>query len=278
LLLDWSSIVIDDDDNNKNYYNNDSKDGGGGRGGSRGGLSPISWPLLQALGRGRLDQVRRLIFGQVVLMGATQSSSSSRKSSGATADWTLLIQQRNNHAMQVLRETLRNDDDNNKDDDDDNTKVLLYGCSHCTDLHDQIVQEGFLPVKKEWRTAWSVPVIMGTTTTDKTATTTTPITGTSPAAVLSYITSNSSLIVIGILVPAYFVIGGLDWIATLQDMAQSADQADGLGLTADALLYLVRHVLLYLGLSKFVLDWGGTTAMATTTVDASSSKLTLDDV
>jgi hypothetical protein len=264
LLLDWSSIVIVDNNN----INKNANSVRGGRAGG-GGLSPISLPLLQALGRGRLDQVRRLIFGQVVLMGATQSISSSRESlSSSRADWTLLIQQRNDHAMEVLRETLRDDDDA------ESTKVLLYGCSHCTDLHDQIMNEGFRPVKKEWRTAWSVPVIATACSFD---TASPSITGTSPTSLLPSITSSSSLMAICILMLAYFVIGGLDWTATLQDMAQSADQGDGLGVTADALLYLVRHVLLYLGLSKFLLDWGGTTAMATTTADA-SSMTTLDDV
>jgi hypothetical protein len=53
----------------------------------------------------------------------------------------------------------------------------------------------------------------------------------------------------------YFVVGGIDWIATLDDVAQSVSDADAVEAAVDALLYLARHVLLYVGLSKFVLDW-----------------------
>jgi hypothetical protein len=100
-----------------------------------------------------------------------------------------------------------------------------------------------------------------TTESDSSSTATTP-SGTETAAATSSAGREgavTSLQVISLLValPFYFVIGGVDWIATLQDVAQSLEHTDSLEAIVDTLLYLVRHVLLYVGLSKFVLDWDG---------------------
>jgi hypothetical protein len=61
------------------------------------------------------------------------------------------------------------------------------------------------------------------------------------------------------LLPTYLLIGGMDWIATLEDMmAATRNNSNNdivVQMGVDAVLYLFRHVLLYVGLSKFLLDW-----------------------
>jgi len=191
LILDWSSTLLNS-------------------------ISQIGMPILNLLATGRWNQARQLVFGQVVLSASRQQE---HNSASSTPNWNLLVTQRNNHALQVLNETLKE----NKD------IALLYGCSHCIDLHDKLVQQDFQVVQTEWRTAWSVAVPIQSSTTTRLWT---------PALLLLL----------------YFGIGGMDWIATLQDVAQAADQHDTITITVDALLYLMRHVLFYVGLSKFVLD------------------------
>ena len=58
---------------------------------------------------------------------------------------------------------------------------------------------------------------------------------------------------LAVLVTLYLTVSAGDWISTWQSLIQ-ADSA--LDVSLDAFLYLIRHVLLYVGLSKLVLlDW-----------------------
>lgn len=125
----------------------------------------------------------------------------------------LLIDQRNERAMECLSETPAK------------RVAILYGCNHCRDLQQRLQAQGFVAVDEVWRTVWSVTL---------------------PPS------SPSSLAwPIVLLLPLYFVVGGLDWLVTWQAVL------DGDAATAamDAVAYLVRHVLLYVGLSKFLVDW-----------------------
>jgi hypothetical protein len=50
-------------------------------------------------------------------------------------------------------------------------------------------------------------------------------------------------------------IGALDWVGMMGDVSQPWVEGDYFDSGIAAALYLVRHVLLYLGLSKFLVDW-----------------------
>eukprot|EP00977_Amphora_coffeiformis_P001919 scaffold362_cov176-Amphora_coffeaeformis.AAC.45 len=143
----------------------------------------------------------------------------SRPSQQDSIAQSLLIQGRNQQALQVLDKTLAENDKNNV--------VLLYGSSHCPDLSQSLRQRGFVLQSTAWRTAWSVEL-----DNDKT-------------------TSSAPLWII----PAalYLIASGTDWLASWQAVGSASDDPGQMALLAAA--YGVRHVLLYLGISKVVLDW-----------------------
>ena len=143
-----------------------------------------------------------------------------------------MIQRRNEHALQVVRNSLRHQ----QQEMQSTTTSLVYGAMHCPDLKARLVQDGFVPTRTTWRTAWSVQVPnFGTTTTNP---------------------SSSSAIGVGlVLVPLYLVIGGWDWIATWQDLELSLAASNYFDAGLAEMLYLVRHVAIYIGLAKFVVDW-----------------------
>ena len=233
LLLDWSSILFPQQQqqqrNNNSSQNNNNNN-------TRLGVSPVSLTILQLLLEGRLQAVRQLLFGQVILLGQATAAAAA----AGPRNQDLLIQQRNERAIQVVLEmaapadatSTAADDDNQKSNNDNNKSpnktnvALLYGISHCPDLQRRLQAAGFVPIQQAWRTAWSVPVSVKEETS-------------------SSVWSSSALLAVPFL---YLGIGGLDWISTWQSVwSESSSQ--------DAILYLLRHVLLYVGLSKIVLDW-----------------------
>jgi len=109
----------------------------------------------------------------------------------------------------------------------------LYGCSHCPDLHTKLESLGFEATKTEWRTAWSVPIVVDVDN------------------------KTPNIISILLLLSLYFFVSGMDWIDTLRDIGNAINDKDALIVVINTLLYLGRHVLLYVSLSKFVLEWGG---------------------
>ena len=60
-----------------------------------------------------------------------------------------------------------------------------------------------------------------------------------------------------VVVPLYLAGGGFDWIGTLQDTELSMRSGNYLSATLGELLYLIRHIALYLSLAKFVVQWDG---------------------
>lgn len=184
--------------------------------------SPIVRFLLQAVWSARLDVVQRLAFGQVLLTGS-RPTQPRRDGDGVVAQ-SLLIRGRNQRALHVLDQTLQ------EHDNDPQTVSLLYGSSHCADLSQSLRQRGFVPQSTSWRTAWSVQL-------DDT-----------PSAAAPWW-----------LVPAtlYLAASGADWLATWHAIVveSGSSQEDPGQVALLAAAYGVRHVLLYLGLSKVVLDW-----------------------
>ena len=60
-----------------------------------------------------------------------------------------------------------------------------------------------------------------------------------------------------VVLPLYLLIGGLDWVSTLMDLTSALDGGLYVDVFAGVILYLLRHVALYVAISKFVVNWGG---------------------
>ena len=242
LLLDWSSLFLSR---------------------SSAKFSPVTLPILQSLMTLQVAQLRRLVFGQVLVAGNSAQQSQPQRQQ-QSQDWKLLITQRNEHALQVLKSSLRKKDANRI--------ALLYGCSHCPDLHAKIVRDfGFTATKTEWRYAWSVEVpktfaqngaVSGGGAADDLTTAATSSRGGSTTEewsiwkeLYSYLppTAWAALVV---LFPLYLGIGAIDWVDTIHSSAVSLlDEHDSLAFSGEWVLYLLRHVLLYVAVSKFALEW-----------------------
>lgn len=223
LLLDWSSVWF--------LPNASSSTPRGHRPINTARFSQMAWPLMRALMAGRLDQLKQLVFGQVVLAGHVAAAASV-----AEDDNSLLIAQRNDHALCLLQDELER-----KEQQQIGTVIaLLYGCNHCPDLHSKLVDIGFQAVQTEWRTAWSVklPIPDGVNND-------------------SIGTQNmTNLVGFGFMVGSFLAVSGADWVSTLQDIAQAAKRADTASVVGLVFFYLVRHALLYVGLSKVILERG----------------------
>ena len=176
---------------------------------------------------GNLQEARKLVFGQIVV-GGQQSSNEEE----------LLIIKRNKKAVESIQQSLKNKK---------NRLAVMYGGMHCSDLKSRLIKLGFSPTETLWRTAWSVQVSSFGTANNY-------------AGVIENITSvvSPNTLAFGLVIlPLYFLIGGMDWIATLQDVAQQIESGGFLDASIETLLYLVRHVFLYLSLAKFVVEWDG---------------------
>jgi hypothetical protein len=199
-----------------------------------GGVSSVALPVLESLLTGNIQEARQLVFGQVLVSG--QRSSGDEKND-------LVVAQRNDHALQVVMDSF-----------DDTTRsrstALLYGAMHCPDLYSKLLAQGFVPIKTSWRTAWSVRVPSFGTSTD-----TTKGEGKFLEAFAGANVSPNALGVGLVIVPLYLAIGGLDWIGTVQEVTSSLRAGNLPEAIFAEVLYLVRHVALYLGLAKFVVDW-----------------------
>eukprot|EP00529_Nitzschia_sp_RCC80_P011786 CAMPEP_0113452932 /NCGR_PEP_ID=MMETSP0014_2-20120614/7100_1 /TAXON_ID=2857 /ORGANISM="Nitzschia sp." /LENGTH=572 /DNA_ID=CAMNT_0000344317 /DNA_START=1244 /DNA_END=2962 /DNA_ORIENTATION=+ /assembly_acc=CAM_ASM_000159 len=212
ILLDWSSLLEPGTGTNPNA------------------LSKVAVPILSSLVRFDFTQMRRFVFGQI-LMSSNQSSSSSNIANDKKDDdaWSLLVTKRNDYALDVLREVLGPEGDDQSNSKDQKSVALLYGSSHCPDLHQKLTRMGFQPTETSWRTVWSVDE----SDRDKE----------------SFLPSLAAVLVL------YLGIGALDWVGFLGDVSSSVVESNYLGGMVDASLYLARHVLFYLGLSKFLIEW-----------------------
>ncbi len=259
LLVDWSSLsYIGRGKRRRSQGGNDTSEDKG-----IAPISPIAAPVLLSLLTGNWGTARRLVFGQVLVGG--QSSEDTSKNG-------VLIEKRNEHAMNVLRETLRMESE--KEDDHNGSRIaLLYGAGHCRDLHGRLEEEGYMPVRTEWRTAFraSAPkwgdyfnVDRDFSKANKSAegissgTSLSSLSQFGEGVISSLSTSALESAAVGLVVlPLYLLIGGIDWVSTLQELGSAFENGQYLDALAGAILYLVRHVALYVGLSKFVIDWGG---------------------
>mmetsp|Transcript_53750 Transcript_53750/g.60040 ORF Transcript_53750/g.60040 Transcript_53750/m.60040 type:complete len:487 (-) Transcript_53750:58-1518(-) len=205
ILLDWSSLL---------------------QGGSNpSALSQLALPILTSLVKFDIHQMRRFMFGQV-LMSSKKSTSQRENFSSA---WSLLVIKRNEHALKILRRKL--------EEKDVNSAALLYGSSHCPDLHNKIISMNFKPTKTIWRTAWSVQE--STEFDDKQQQEVQP----------PIIPALGSFLIF------YLLVGAFDWIGIVGDISSLLFDTNYLDTIFKVVFYLSRHVLLYLTLSKSLVDW-----------------------
>lgn len=224
LLLDWSSLV-------------DPK--------PTGMISPVFIPVMESLMSGNLIEARRLIFAQMLVSGQTAGGRDvnlvGKRNSVAVEKVMTFLEATEKESDQPLNTTAR--------------CALLYGAMHCQDLQSRFERMGYSVSNIEWRTAWSVSVptigsLIGTSTGER------------RVGNLSWgnfaIDSDPKEVAIGlVIVPIYLLIGGLDWMDTIQSIAQSLDDGNTLDVVFLCVFYLLRHVAMYLGLSKFVVEWDG---------------------
>jgi hypothetical protein len=233
LLLDWSSLFLSS---------------------SAAKLSPVTLPILQSLMTWQLTPLRQLVFGQVLVSG---NSAQQQRPRQQDQDWNLLVTQRNDHTLRVLQSSLLRQQSNSRANM--NSRALLYGCSHCPDLHSKLVKNlGFVPIKTEWRTAWSVAVpntFSNNNNNDSKCSSAAGAITQSENEWIQYLppTAWAALMV---LFPLYLGIGAVDWVDCIHSSAVSLLESDDtFAFVSEWLLYLLRHVLLYVGLSKFALEW-----------------------
>ena len=121
---------------------------------------------------------------------------------------------------------------------------------HCNDLHRRLEAMGFVATKTHWRTAWSINVpTFGS--------------GQTPGTPFAQ-TSTSTGIAAGlVLLPLYLAIGAFDWLATVGGITESLQNTEITDALTIYIFYLLRHVALYLGLGKFLVEWDGSNLFST---------------
>lgn len=241
LLLDWSSIV-----NPR----------------PTGMISPIFVPSLQSLITGNILNARKLIFAQVVVSGQTAGGKDlniiQRRNLVALNTLMNVIKSKANEACTAL--DTKGSTDSNNNIVQSRRYALLYGAMHCQDLQSRMEKMGFVLRKVEWRKAWSVNVpTFGMGENNLALVGKNNNSPRSNSIMSDFVSSNSpSDIAIGIvIVPIYLLIGGLDWLVTVNEIAQSLDQSLWTDSIVTAILYVIRHLALYLALAKFVVEWDG---------------------
>lgn len=215
-----------------------------------GGISPTALPVLECLLSGNVPEARKLVFGQMVVSG----QSLAENSAGDDAS-DLLLNKRNDKAMEVLCHSI--------EVDGCRRNALLFGGTHCRGLDERLKSMGFTPKKTEWRTAWSVEAPKFGLGFGDGIISVSGGSSRSAASAFAGTTTPDGLAVAFLAVPLYLAIGGWDWVGTLSDVGRSLEGRQILDAGLEVALYLVRHVALYLGLSKFVVEWDGASLFGT---------------
>lgn len=280
LLLDWSCIFQSSSiastrrkKKNKNSIDNDYSTTSSSSF-ITGLINKVTTPILQSLITGSIKELRQLIFGEVLVAGQQEQQQQ--------PGFSLLITKRNDFALNVVQSFLdsKNNKTNNREASSSsatsrNSKsALLYGCSHCPDLQSKLIQNhGFIPIKKEWRTAWSINVPSTISLSSSTSSVSEKMNNNDnsnsnhknnnniqessqkPVAATPAAFSVETIIAaVLVVVPVYLAIGGADYIGNLDDIVLSLEHNNILEAMGIFILYIARHVGLYVGLSKFILD------------------------
>lgn len=232
LLLDWSTVQ-------------DPK--------PTGMISPIFIPVMEALLTGNIVEARKLVFAQLLVSGQTAGGRDSN-----------LVRKRNSVAMQKMMDCIESGDgsvSNNSGNASSHKNALLYGAMHCQDLQSRFQKMGYNVSNVEWRAAWSVslPTVLGNgkELSQRVANKSEQRVGGNSWGNFALIGDPKDIAIGLVLVPLYLLIGGLDWIGTIQDISQSMEGGSLLDAGAISIFYIMRHLAMYLGLSKFVVEWDG---------------------
>ena len=135
--------------------------------------------------------------------------------------------------------------------------AVLFGGLHCRDLEVRLgasfgakrITQG----EPQWRSAWVIEEghnAQGSNSTHAHAL--------HPAASS---TSKSLLPVVATVVPFYFLVGALDWLTELRTLVDGGVDGGILGaepwpeVVLELVLYVVRHSVLLIGISKIAVDW-----------------------
>ncbi|KAL3796282.1 hypothetical protein HJC23_008602 [Cyclotella cryptica] len=240
--------------------------------------SEIAIPVMLSLLSGRWGTARRLVFGQVLVGGAGERDESKNG---------VLIQKRNERAMDVLRRVVQQQQQqcqlqpngrveqalSREQGKGDGRIALLYGAGHCRDLTRRLINEGYFPTKREWRTAFrATPPNLGDFFLDvqdwkkaqyqsqsgSVAATSSWSKDVGNNIFQSMDTSTLESVAVSLVVlPLYLLLGGFDWVSTMSELGNALEVGSYVDGLSSVLIYLVRHVALYVAISKFVVDWGG---------------------
>ena len=179
-----------------------------------GGLSPVTFSVLESISRGDFKTARKLVFSQMIVSGQANEGST-----------TFIVGERNNMALGTLDHLFMQ----NRPVQPTTRVALLYGALHCRDLQRKLKERGFSCVHSDWRSAWNV----------------------------SFPIKFNTMSGAALLIPLYLLISGIDWYDTIIDVATCADSMDEIGAAAGVAFYFARHLMLYFGLARFVLEWDG---------------------
>ena len=135
--------------------------------------------------------------------------------------------------------------------------AVLFGGLHCRDLEVRLgasfgakrIAQG----EPQWRSAWVIEEGHNVQGPDSTH-----VHALHPAASS---TSKSLLPVVATVVPFYFLVGALDWLTELRTLVDGGVDGGILGaepwpeVVLELVLYVVRHSVLLIGISKIAVDW-----------------------
>lgn len=242
MLVDWSSLsYVNRGSRRRRGFSKDNVDS------NIGPISPIAAPVFLSLLTGNWGTARRLVFGQVLVAGQSNNDDTSKNG--------VLIDKRNERAIVTLREIEEENGNATKQN-----LALLYGAGHCRDLHRRMIEEGFVPFRTEWRTAFraAAPAWDGYFKAQESQGPISELTEIGEGIIKSMSKSTLESVAVGLVIlPLYLLIGGLDWVSTIADIGNALEGGLYIDGVAGVVLYLVRHVALYVAISKFVVDWGG---------------------
>eukprot|EP00586_Coscinodiscus_wailesii_P008073 CAMPEP_0172523524 /NCGR_PEP_ID=MMETSP1066-20121228/293707_1 /TAXON_ID=671091 /ORGANISM="Coscinodiscus wailesii, Strain CCMP2513" /LENGTH=413 /DNA_ID=CAMNT_0013306603 /DNA_START=249 /DNA_END=1490 /DNA_ORIENTATION=+ len=135
---------------------------------------------------------------------------------------SVIVGGRNERAIDVLDYSINNDGCQEN--------ALIYGGLHCRDLQRKLERRGYQLVNTDWRTAWTIPL---------------------PG-------KESMKFAVGIaLACGYLGVSAVDWVETLRDTATAFEFGEVIEGFEVLMLYMLRHVVIYLSLAKFVVEWDG---------------------
>jgi len=194
-------------------------------------ISPIASTVLESLVKGDIQTVRQLLFANIIVSSHFRILKEND-----------ILVKRNNYALDVLYSHLEYEQRDNNNDKE-NAISLIYGVHHCPDILNKLLQydnNQYVVTDRSWRTAFAMP----STTTTATST------NNNLAATPSFALTVTTLIV------GYLSLSAFDWFSLLQSFALAFEsKVDIFEISFDVVAYILRHIIVYLTLVKFLIQW-----------------------